>query len=47
MPKPSVGLSLSFGEKQLLMSPMDNKFPMTDVCASVSALPTRPFDPRL
>lgn len=31
MPQPSVGLSLTLGEKQLLMSPVDNKFPMTDI----------------
>lgn len=31
MPQPSVGLSLALGEKQLLMSPVDNKFPMTDI----------------
>jgi hypothetical protein len=34
MPQPSVGLSLTLGEKQLLMSPVDNKFPMTDVLSS-------------
>jgi hypothetical protein len=38
MPQPSVGLSLALGEKQLLMSPVDNKFPMTDVLCHLPPL---------